>query len=88
MPISHLAEVVRDGDSQVVRIPAEFHLDSETVEIRRNDETGELILAAPAKRLTWDEFFDLVSTLNVPEDYMTDRPMNRLPVERKIFEDE
>jgi len=87
MSISYLAEVVRDGDSQIVRIPADFHLDSGTVEIRRNDETGELILTAPAKRRTWDEFFDLVGRLNVPQDYMSERPMNRLPVERNIFEE-
>jgi antitoxin VapB len=41
-----------------------------------------------AKRMSWDEFFDLVGTLDVPEEYMAERPMNRLPVERTIFEDD
>jgi hypothetical protein len=38
---------------------------------------------------TWEEFFTLARTINVPDDFMTDRPMNQPPLERNLFgEDE
>lgn len=82
MPSTLITEVINEGPSQVIRIPAEFRLDAETVAIRRNEETGELVVSAkPIKRGDWKAFFEFVDTLDVPQDYMAERPLNRLPVD-------
>ena len=36
----------------------------------------------------WREFFALARTIEVPEDFMADRPMNSLPRERHLFKRE
>jgi antitoxin VapB len=33
----------------------------------------------------WREFFALARTIEVPEDFMADRPMNSPPRERHLF---
>jgi hypothetical protein len=35
----------------------------------------------------WREFFALMHRIDVPEDFMADRPMNAPPVERALFDD-
>ena len=35
----------------------------------------------------WGDFFKLILSFDVPEDFMADRPMNLPPMERKLFED-
>jgi antitoxin VapB len=84
----HLAEVIMDGPSQIVRLPAEFHLDAEVVEIRRVPDSRELILAPAVKSSAWERFFARVNEAEVCEEFMADRPMNHLPLDRKIFEHE
>jgi virulence-associated protein VagC len=52
------AEIVRAGGSHLVRLPEEFHLERDTVSIRRQ---GEAIVLEPVKRATWPPgFFDRV----------------------------
>jgi hypothetical protein len=34
---------------------------------------------------TWEELFALLGTIAVPDDFMADRPMNELPLERDVF---
>jgi antitoxin VapB len=37
----------------------------------------------------WREFFDFVRGIDIPEDWMKDRPMNRIPtVDRTLFSEE
>src|SRR5207253_1197217 len=36
---------------------------------------------------SWNEFFALIRTIDVPEDFMAERPMNAPPVERLVFDD-
>ena len=54
-PISK-AKVFYSGRSQAVRIPAEFRFKSDEVFVRRDPQSGDLILSeSPAK--TWREIF-------------------------------
>lgn len=40
-------------------------------------------------RRVWTEFVELMRTIDVPEEFMSERPMNVPPVERGVFaEDE
>jgi virulence-associated protein VagC len=54
----NVAEIVRVDGFQLVKLPAEFHLEGDTVSIRRQ---GSAIVLEPAKPATWPPgFFDLI----------------------------
>jgi hypothetical protein len=56
--VMKVAEIVRSGGSQLVRLPEEFHLEGDTVSIRRQ---GEAIVLEPVKPATWPPgFFDRI----------------------------
>lgn len=60
------ARVFRSGNSQAVRIPKEFHLDAEEVEIRRK---GNLIILRPL-RPSWQGLIDSLDKFT--DDFMAD----------------
>ena len=61
------AKVFKSGNSQAVRIPAEFQFDTDEVEIfRRNDE---LVLRKKVKSL--EQAFYLLTSL--PNDFLSER---------------
>ena len=43
--MAHIAKLFRNGRSQAVRLPAEYRFDSTEVYIRRDPETGDVILS-------------------------------------------
>jgi len=65
------AKLFQNGRSQAVRLPAEFRFDATEVYIRKDEETGDVILSRRPE--TWDDFFDLVRETNLPADFMADR---------------
>ena len=69
------AKVFKSGNSQAVRIPAEFQFDTDEVEIFRRDD--ELVLRKKAK--TIEQAFHLLASL--PSDFMAERE-DSLPQER------
>ena len=69
------AKVFMSGNSQAVRIPAEFQFDTDEVEIFRRDD--ELVLRKKAKSL--EQAFHLLASL--PADFMVERA-DDLPQER------
>jgi antitoxin VapB len=65
------AQVFMHGGSQAVRIPAEYRLTADEVYIRRDAQSGNLILSeAPCG---WGEIFAALDEAGVPEDFLTDR---------------
>lgn len=76
------AKLFRNGRSQAVRLPAAYRFDCEEVFIRKDDATGDVILSR--RPGSWDEYFKLVDSLDVPEDFMTDRD-NAPPQEKGLF---
>ena len=70
------AKVFYSGRSQAVRLPMEYRVKGREVYIRRDPETGEIILSPITKR-SWDRVFRLIDTLNaeegIPEDFMAYR---------------
>jgi antitoxin VapB len=64
------AKLFMNGKSQAVRLPLDFRFEGEEVFIRR-DYNGDVILST--KQLSWDEFFALADSVNVPEDFMANR---------------
>ena len=79
------AKLFKNGASQAVRLPAEFRFEGDEVYVSRNEVTGDVVLSSKPGARVWTEFFDLMQTVDIPSDFMTERPMNRLPVERDVF---
>lgn len=80
--MTHVAKLFRNGCSQAVRLPADFRFAGSEVYIRRDPATGDVILSR--RHDSWQDFFDLVDTLDIPEDFMSDRDLSP-PQKRKLF---
>jgi antitoxin VapB len=65
------AKVFMSGRSQAVRIPAEYRFATDEVYIRRDPQSGDLILSeAPGG---WDEIFAALDDAGFPDDFLADR---------------
>ena len=80
--MSRTAKLFQNGRSQAVRLPAEFRFEGDQVFIHRDLETGDIILSR--KPDSWQSYFELVKTLNIPQDFMQDRD-DSLPQARDLF---
>ena len=69
--MSHVAKLFKNGRSQAVRLPAEFRFAETEVYIRRDPASGDVVLSR--RPGNWEEFFQLVERLDVPQDFMADR---------------
>jgi antitoxin VapB len=85
MPQTRKVRLFKNGASQAVRLPAEFRFPGDDVYATRDEKTGDVILSSSPGVEVWDEIFARFHAADVPEDFMKDRPMNRLPVDRDIF---
>ena len=68
--MARTAKLFRNGRSQAVRLPAEFRFEGAEVFIRRDPETGDVILSRRPE--SWQSFFALARQ-GVPEDFMRER---------------
>jgi antitoxin VapB len=66
--MSHIAKLFKNGRSQAVRLPAEYRFDSPEVYIRRDPQTGDVILSR--KPTTWDGFFAALKEAKAPADFL------------------
>ncbi|MGC1181352.1 antitoxin [Legionella sp.] len=82
--MSQSAKIFMNGRSQAVRLPAAYRFNCNEVFIRKDPKTGDVILSR--KPGTWDDFFDLLKTVEVSKDFMIERE-DSLPQERDIFND-
>jgi len=65
------ARVFMSGRSQAVRIPAAYRFSTEEIFIRRDPQTGDVILSqAPG---TWQDIFETLDTAAFPDDFLRDR---------------
>jgi antitoxin VapB len=87
MPDVAKAKVFKNGRSQAVRIPLEFRFASDSVYIRRDPQTGNLILSEVPTPPTWDEVFAALDAADIPDDFLMDRDRS-LPQERPELFDE
>ena len=67
------AKVFYSGRSQAVRIPAEFRFSTDEVYIRRDPQSGDLILSESRPAKTWKEIFAALDEAGVPDDFLADR---------------
>jgi antitoxin VapB len=78
------AKLFRIGRSQAVRLPAEYRFEGSEVYIRRDLDTGDVILSRRPE--SWQDFFELMKTVEVPENFLADRqdmpPQKRKPSQK------
>ncbi|MGY6216133.1 antitoxin [Methylolobus aquaticus] len=85
---TRIAKLFKNGASQAVRLPAEFRYEGEEVYATRDETTGDVVLSSRPGAKTWGDFFERLHAIEVPEDFMADRPMNVIPIEQRVFRDE
>ncbi len=88
MPETRIAKLFKNGSSQAVRLPAEFRFEGDEVFATRDESTGDVVLSKYPGRKVWDDFFELLDSVDVPSDFMAERPMNVVPPERDLFGEE
>ena len=70
------AKLFMNGRSQAIRLPAEFRLKGTEVHIRRDEQTGGLLVTEkPVRARSWEEFFRVRAAIP-PEElegFMEDR---------------
>lgn len=71
--MSDIAKLFTTGRSQAVRLPKAYRFEGNAVYIRRDTRTGDVVLSPRPE--SWDGFFALDVTTDVPADFMneTDR---------------
>ena len=67
--MTQIAKLFTMGDCQAIRLPADFRFEGDEVYIRRDHQTGDVILSE--KPDSWDGFFELLKDLKVPEDFLS-----------------
>ena len=80
--MKHTAKLFMNGRSQAVRLPVNYRFDCDEVYIRKDPETGDVILSK--KPGSWDDFFKMMENIEIPEDFMSERD-NEIPQERDLF---
>ena len=63
------AKIFQTGRSQAVRLPKEFRFEGSEVYIRRDPETGDVVLSRRPD--SWDELFTMDTLSAVPADFMS-----------------
>ena len=76
------AKLFRNGRSQALRLPAEYRFEGSEVYIRRDPETGDVILSRRPE--SWQDFFELTNRASVPDEFLRDR-QDAPPQKRKLF---
>ena len=87
--MSHSAKLYSGDDGQIVYLPAEFRFNSTEVFIRKDLETGEVILSEKSE--SWDDFFAArdaaIAAGEIPDDFIDLEARKREVHDRDPFAD-
>ena len=78
----HIAKLFMNGRSQAVRLPVNYRFDCKEVYIRRDPETGDVVISK--KPGSWEDYFEMMDNMDIPDDFMAERD-NGAPQERNLF---
>ncbi len=67
--MSQVAKLFMNGKSQAVRLPVAYRFDTKDVFIRRDQETGDVILSP--KPADWDDFLSAIQGADVPAEFLS-----------------
>ena len=79
------ARVFTNGNSQAVRLPKAFRLETRTVFIRKDAITGDIVLSVRPAPGGWDDFFALRAKTRMPADFLVRRSLNENKAARDPF---
>lgn len=79
----HTAKVFTNGRSQAVRLPAAYRFDTSEVFIRKDEQTGDVVLSRRPQ--TWDGFFAALKSANVPPDFLDENDRDQGQHDRDPF---
>lgn len=82
--MSQIAKVFMNGRSQAIRLPAAFRFEEKEVFIRRDANTGDLILSR--KPENWDGFFFALNDTDIPSDFLNPEDRNQGSQNRDPFD--
>lgn len=82
LSMAQTAKLFRNGRSQAVRLPAEFRFEGSEVYVRRDPESGDVILSRRPE--SWEDFFEFMKAVDVPREFLSDRE-DKPPQKRKLF---
>lgn len=82
------AKLFKNGASQAVRLPMEFRFEGDEVYVTRDELTGDVVLSTRPGAKAWGEFFELLRAVEVPDDFMAERPLNVVLPQCGLFDDE
>jgi antitoxin VapB len=81
--MSQTAKIFTNGRSQAVRLPVAYRFESPEVFIRRDPETGDVILSS--KPSDWDGFFAALKEADVPTDFLDKKERSQGAQDRDPF---
>ena len=82
--MSQVAKLFINGRSQAVRLPIAYRFDTKEVFIRKDPETGDVILSR--KPADWVDFFSALKGANVPADFLDANERDQGRQDRDPFE--
>jgi antitoxin VapB len=82
--MSQTAKLFINGRSQAVRLPAAYRFDTKEVFIRKDAETGDVILSR--RPTSWDGFFEALKGTEVPKDFLSAKERRQPKQSRDPFE--
>jgi antitoxin VapB len=88
MAETRVAKLFKNGASQAVRLPADFRFEGDEVYATRDDATGDVVLSARPGTRAWTDLFELIHSIDIPADFMAERPLNEPPVAHGVFDEE
>ena len=81
--MSQIAKLFTNGRSQAVRLPAAFRFSGKEVFIRKDAETGDVILSS--RPTSWDGFFEALKGAEVPKDFLSAKERKQKSQNRDPF---
>lgn len=84
---ARVAKLFKNGASQAVRLPAEFRFEGSEVYVTRDQETGDVVLSSRPGARSWGDFFALLRTIDMADDFLTERPLNTAMSRPGVFDD-
>jgi antitoxin VapB len=82
--MSEVAKIFTNGRSQAIRLPAAYRFDTKKVFIRKDAETGDVILSR--RPTTWDGFVAALKGEVVPDDFLGEKERKQQAQTRDPFD--
>ncbi|OTA19185.1 virulence protein [Xenorhabdus beddingii] len=84
--MERIVKIFKNGRNQAIRLPVAFEFDTDQVYIRKN-ENGDVILSKNTLSTdNWDKFFNMLSAVSVPDDFLDTNDRNQNVTKRDPLE--